>query len=316
MEKQEARQAEIVARRKRIALYKKIVIYTVLVLTVFPIISGVLLLDKVGKLEKRLAVLVAQDMDTLMDSAGAFTDNPNATVESADSTEAADTDEEDLAALVKENEGKRVYLTFDDGPSFNTGEILDILKTNGVKATFFVIGREDERYHAYYKRIVDEGHTLAMHSFSHNYKEIYDSPEAFKKDITKLSNLLYDITGFRPNVYRFPGGSSNTIVNSVEPYITCLNDMGLTYYDWNALNGDAVSKELSAKQLVENVMRSVRKNNTSVVLMHDLQTRHATVESLQDLIDILKEEGYTLLPIDESTPLVQHVKVEDIQEEE
>ncbi len=298
-------------QKKRITLYKKIVIYTVLVMTVFPIISGVLLLDKVGKMEKRLAVYLAQELDTLQDSAGAFTDNPNATVD----TEEVQEPEEDISALVEENKGKRVYLTFDDGPSFQTGEILDILKANDVKATFFVIGREDERYHEYYKRIVDEGHTLAMHSFSHNYKEIYNSTSDFKNDIIKLSDLLYGITGVRPTVYRFPGGSSNTIVKTVKPYIESLNELGLTYYDWNALNGDAVSKQLSPSQLIENIMRSVRRNDNSVVLMHDLQTRHATVESLQELIDLLKEEGYTILPINESTPLVQHVKLEDLEEE-
>ena len=201
-----------------------------------------------------------------------------------------------------------MYLTFDDGPSIYTGQILDILNENDVKATFFVIAKEDERFLPYYKRIVDEGHTLGMHSYTHDYTQIYESLESFEQDVSQLSDFLYSQTGVRPDIYRFPGGSSNSVCNvPMNECIAYLNEQGIVYYDWNALNGDAVSEELSVDQLVNNIMGSVRKNNTSIVLMHDMQSRHTTVESLQPLIDTLKEEGYEILPIDEETPLIQHV---------
>lgn len=316
MTEENAREAAI-ARKRRILIIKQTIIYMVLFLTVFPAVSAVLLLDKMDKLEKRYEYLMEEDIHTLIDSAGAFVENPHATVADvpvADEGQSgalgapSDTD----GSAVK-NEEKRVYLTFDDGPSIYTGQILDILAANDVKATFFVIGR-DEKYYEYYKRIVDEGHTLALHSYSHEYKQIYASVDAFYEDLRKLQDLLYQVTGRECNLYRFPGGSSNTIAGSIEPFIKCLNEHGITYYDWNALNGDAVSEELSPQKLIDNIMKNVRINKNSVVLMHDLQPRYSTVESLQALIDLLKEEGYKILPIDENTPLIQHVKADSVKE--
>ena len=110
----------------------------------------------------------------------------------------------------KEAETKRAYLTFDDGPSGNTGEILDILDANDVKATFFVVGRGDEYYDTY-RDIVGRGHTLALHSYTHDYDKIYASLDDFAEDIEELRNLLYDVTGVNCVYYRFPGGSSNTV---------------------------------------------------------------------------------------------------------
>ncbi|MBO4461285.1 MAG: polysaccharide deacetylase family protein, partial [Lachnospiraceae bacterium] len=104
---------------------------------------------------------------------------------------------------------KKVYLTFDDGPSHNTELILDILKEYNVKATFFVIGRNDEYSKSLYKRIVDEGHTIALHSYTHRYSSIYASLDAYKEDLQKISDLVYDATGVRSKFIRFPGGSSN-----------------------------------------------------------------------------------------------------------
>lgn len=315
---EENARGSVVARKRRILIIKQTIIYMVLLLTVFPSISAVLLLDKMSKLEKRYEYLIEEDIHTLMDSAGAFAENPNATVAEAPVTGEGqtggdgtliETDGDSNTAADKE---RRVYLTFDDGPSIYTGQILDILAANDVKATFFVIGR-DEKYYEYYKRIVDEGHTLAMHSYSHEYKEIYASVDAFYEDLRKLQDLLYQVTGKECKLYRFPGGSSNTIAGSIEPFIECLNEHDITYFDWNALNGDAVSEELSPQRLIDNIMKNVRLNKNSVVLMHDLQPRYSTVESLQALIDLLKEEGYQILPIDEDTPLVQHVKAEDVK---
>ena len=206
----------------------------------------------------------------------------------------------------KEAETKRAYLTFDDGPSGNTGEILDILDANDVKATFFVVGRGDEYYDTY-RDIVGRGHTLALHSYTHDYDKIYASLDDFAEDIEELRNLLYDVTGVNCVYYRFPGGSSNTVSKvDMDTLIDYVESQGLIYYDWNALNNDAVCGSYTPEQLVDNIMKDAVCHDDVVILMHDLDARHCTVESLQMLIDELRAEGFTLLPIDENAPLVRH----------
>jgi len=301
-------------RRKRIERIKQMILLLFFAATLLPILSSSILLHRVSKLEQEVVQMLGSDRDmkTLISSGEALMSNPNVDVDqltgedgSQPETEPAeDTQVQDETTVQQ----KRVYLTFDDGPSIYTGQILDILKANDIKATFFVIAREDESYWPYYTRILEEGHTLGMHSYTHDYNQVYASLDSFETDVNSLSQFLYDRTGEYPTIYRFPGGSSNTVCNvPMEECIAYLNEQGITYYDWNALNGDAVSSELPPEKLVENIMNSVRQNNTSIVLMHDMQSRHTTVESLQPLIDTLKDEGYELLPIDENTPLIQHI---------
>ncbi len=201
---------------------------------------------------------------------------------------------------------KRAYLTFDDGPSDQTGEILDILKEYDVKATFFVIGR-NERYYPMYKRIVEEGHTLAIHSYSHEYSTIYASYDNFVNDVEELRKLLYDVTGVDCRYYRFPGGSSNRVTQvPVNDLIDYLDSEGLTYFDWNALNNDAVIAGQTPDQLVKNILKDALNYDDTIILMHDLDCCHETVESLPSLIEQLEEHGYEILPIDDDTPHIQH----------
>ena len=201
---------------------------------------------------------------------------------------------------------KRAYLTFDDGPSDQTGEILDILKEYDVKATFFVIGR-NERYYPMYKRIVEEGHTLAIHSYSHEYSTIYASYDNFVNDVEELRKLLYDVTGVDCRYYRFPGGSSNRVTPvPVNDLIDYLDSAGLTYFDWNALNNDAVIAGQTPDQLVKNILKDALNYDDTIILMHDLDCCHETVESLPSLIEQLEEHGYEILPIDDDTPHIQH----------
>ncbi|MDE6626214.1 MAG: polysaccharide deacetylase [Lachnospiraceae bacterium] len=237
-------------------------------------------------------------------------------VEDSSTTDGEKVNEESQQEALAESSKavKRVYLTFDDGPSIYTGQILDILAANNVKATFFVIGR-DENYYDYYRRIVDEGHTIGMHSYSHVYQDFYASEKSFGEELTKLSDLIYDVTGTRTLIFRFPGGSSNSVAPlPIQNYIAYLNENNINYYDWNSLSGDAVTNGLSPEQLVDNVMNDVEKNRDSIVLMHDLQSVHTTVESLQLLIDTLKSGGYEILPIDANTPLIQHVSCNSVEE--
>lgn len=209
---------------------------------------------------------------------------------------------------------KRVYLTFDDGPSRNTDKILDILAEYNVKATFFVIGSSEEEDLKRYKRIVDEGHTLGMHSYSHNYKILYKSLEDFDKDFTKLWKLLYDTTGYMPVLYRFPGGSLNLVSNhNMKDFIRYLNEKGIIYYDWNVVNGDAEGKDYTEEQMIDNVLSGVAKKKTSIVLMHDSNDKKKTVATLPKILDALISGGAQVLPLDENVPLIQQIKTSSVK---
>ena len=129
----------------------------------------------------------------------------------------------------------KVYLTFDDGPSKNTEKILDILDKYQVKATFFLTGREDKESLRLYREIVKRGHTVGMHSYSHQYDAIYESAKTFEEDLDKIQGLIYDATGIKCRLYRFPGGSSNQVSNTdMKELIRILNERNITYFDWNA----------------------------------------------------------------------------------
>ena len=217
--------------------------------------------------------------------------------------------------LAQAGDTLKVYLTFDDGPSSNSDEILNILDDYNVKATFFVVGREDEHSLAVYKRIVDEGHTIAMHSYSHNYSALYSSLDTFQSDLERIQNLIYDTTGVECDLYRFPGGSSNQVSNAdMSEYIKYLNDQGIRYLDWNVASGDATSVAYSSDDLVENVMSDVVKYKTSVVLMHDADNKNATVEALPKLIEQLQGIGALILPVSEDTEMIQHVTIANNKE--
>ena len=218
--------------------------------------------------------------------------------------------ESDIENLADESDIRKVYLTFDDGPSKNTGKILDILDDYNVKATFFVNGRTDEHSQKMYKRIVDEGHTIGMHSYTHNYSQVYASLSSFKKDFFRIQNLIYDYTGVKSDLYRFPGGSSNQVSDtSMSDLIRFLNKENVRYFDWNVSSGDATSNKESSDEIIENVMRDVVKYKTSVVLMHDAATKDTTVKALPELIQRIQKEGDLILPIDENTRLIQHVSL-------
>lgn len=216
--------------------------------------------------------------------------------------------EQDGNAWSSDSDIRRVYLTFDDGPSSNTDRILDILNEYGVKATFFVVGKEG--FTEEYQRIVQEGHTLGMHSFSHKYQEIYKSVEAYQEDLDKLHSFLYETTGVDCDIVRFPGGSSNkTSKVDMQDVITYLTEQGMTYFDWNVSSGDAASNYVSANQIANNVLNNVWKFDSVIVLMHDSSAKSTTVEALPVIIEkILESDNTVLLPISEDTIPIQHIK--------
>ena len=202
----------------------------------------------------------------------------------------------------------RVYLTFDDGPSIYTDDILDILDEYGVKATFFVIGKENAASYARYIRIVDEGHTLGMHSFNHIYSEVYASKDAFIADTARLSNLLEDVTGVKPKFYRFPGGSSNDVsATDIRELADYLTSQGIVYYDWNVSSGDASKIPLTSDQVVRNALNGIQTRESTVILMHDSAAKYSTVQALPRIIEALQSmDNVEILPITSDTVPIQH----------
>ncbi|MBD5444320.1 MAG: polysaccharide deacetylase [Lachnospiraceae bacterium] len=207
---------------------------------------------------------------------------------------------------------RKVYLTFDDGPSSNTGRILDILAEYNVKATFFVLGSEEEEYQSLYKRIVDEGHTLGMHSYSHKYNEIYQSVDSYAQDMSKLQEFLYDTTGVWCRVCRFPGGSSNTTGKvDMHELIDYLDEQDITYYDWNISSGDASGGYISTDAILHNCLANLSKYKEAIILMHDASNKNTTVEALPTLIERIQAMDETIIvPITEDTEPIQHISNE------
>ncbi len=182
-----------------------------------------------------------------------------------------------------------IYLTFDDGPSANTAKVLDILKENNIKATFFVVNNDIESHQELYKRIVDEGHTIGIHTYSHQYSRIYASVDDYLEDFNKMFEKVYNLTGVKPTVFRFPGGSINTYNQHI--YFELIAEMlrrGFTYYDWNVSSGDA-GETFTSEAIYQAVVNGTATKSKSIVLMHDSSTKHTTVNALQRIIDQYKE---------------------------
>ena len=218
-----------------------------------------------------------------------------------ESSEVADEDNDSVKL-------KRVYLTFDDGPSSNTIKILDILKEKDVTATFFVVGRLSDTTTPIYKRIVDEGHTLGMHSYTHVYKEIYSSEDAFEYDLDRIQALIYEQTGVLSKYYRFPGGSSNRVSKvPVENLKKILDERGIKYYDWNVVSGDASSRYgLPKSEIVKKCINGAAGQEEAMILMHDLPEKATTVEALPEIIDYFKSIGAEIVAIDDDSAQFAH----------
>ena len=207
--------------------------------------------------------------------------------------------------VVKKPTGGIIYLTFDDGPNQGTTNvILDILKEEGVKATFFVTGKGPD---SLIKREYDEGHTVALHTYSHDYA-IYKSVDTYFNDLNKISDRVERITGVKSKIIRFPGGSSNTVSrqysNGIMTKLTKeVINRGYHYFDWNISSGDA-GNTTDPKRVYKNVVNSLSRSRNNVVLMHDIKTY--TRDALRDIIRYGKENGYTFEAITYDTPMVRH----------
>ena len=291
--------AEAAYRKKRVKRIKKIIVGTAIVLLLLPTIMCLFLLVKVHSLEKQIETI------TKVSDSGVVKAHEKE-VKTTKAPKKASTAEPTIKPT-DDTTTKKVYLTFDDGPGSQTGKILDILKKNHVKATFFVTGKEDASSKKIYQRIVKEGHTLAMHSYSHIQDVIYDSKEVFEKDLKQINRCLYEATGVHTKFYRFPGGSStqNTSL-PIQNFIDVLKKNHYLYLDWNVISPDINNANATKEQVVTGVMQGVDAYDTAVVLMYDVADKPMTVKALPSIIKQIKAKNYELLPVDESMILIQH----------
>lgn len=206
---------------------------------------------------------------------------------------------------------KSVYLTFDDGPSIYTSQILDVLDTYGVKATFFVTGIQAKNHPEWYKEIVDRGHTIGMHSYSHIYNKVYADEAAFEQDLDQIHDFILDTTGVDCKVFRFPGGSSNHVSTvAMSDLCELVHSKGYEYYDWNVSSQDATTPIPGAAVIVNNVVSGTGKYERSIVLMHDAGDKYSTVQALPAIIEgIQKSDKAVILPIGNNTEPIQHLGV-------
>lgn len=209
---------------------------------------------------------------------------------------------------VKVNERSKngsIYLTFDDGPNSGTTDvILDILKAEGVKATFFVTNKGPDEL---IKREYDEGHTVALHTATHDYAIVYASPESYFNDLYSVQDRVKRITGYESKIIRFPGGSSNTISrrysNGIMTYLTKeTQNRGFRYYDWNLSSGDAAGGRPTSDDIYNNVVNNLRKDRMNMVLMHDIKPY--TRDAVQRIIQYGKANGYYFEKITMDTEMV------------
>lgn len=194
------------------------------------------------------------------------------------------------------NAQKTVYFTFDDGPSEVTEEILDILKEEDIKATFFVIGPSGDKTDERIYRIFTEGHAIGLHTMSHDYDKIYASPEEFIADLEYEQSWIYSVTGEKCGIFRFPGGSMNYAVEEwfIDEVKARTKEMGLIWYDWNADAKDSLGTLLSPEEIAENVLSSEAVGTGDViVLMHDSSTRTTAPAALKMLIKKFEKMGYS-----------------------
>ncbi len=209
--------------------------------------------------------------------------------------------------LDKEKNIGTIYLTFDDGPSNNTSKILDILKKEDIKATFFLVNFNSS-YNPVVKRIYDEGHSIGIHSYTHNYKLIYSSVNAYFDDLNKMNDKIKTITGSDTKLLRFPGGSSNTISSFNKGIMTTLvkevTNAGYHYFDWNVDSSDAWSAR-NSNDVYNNVINNLKKG-TNIVLMHDLSSNEKTINILEKIIKDAKEKGYIFENITMNTKEIHH----------
>ena len=203
-------------------------------------------------------------------------------------------------------EDKTIYLSFDDGPGPYTAQLLDILADCGVRATFFVTGKQLQ-YADCIGRAYREGHAVGVHSYTHDYDGIYASEEAYYADFLACEELICEQTGAHTTLFRFPGGSSNTVsqfnAGIMGRLTQRMTDMGYQYFDWNVDSDDAL-RAFSAEKVFQNVVAGCEGKEVCLVLQHDVKPQ--TVQAIRRIIAWGKENGYTFRALDSTSPPFHH----------
>lgn len=199
-------------------------------------------------------------------------------------------------ANIYNSEKKQVFLTFDDGPSVVTPTILDILKNENVKASFFVLGSNVKVMPDTLKRIYEEGHYIANHGYTHVYSSIYSSPEAVLDEYNRCNDAVKNAIGvpeYNSHLFRFPGGLVGGKYADIKNQANeLLSQNDIVHIDWNALSGDAETNNLSIEFEMQRIEETVGEKNSVVILLHDAPAKHVTAEALPQIISWLKERGY------------------------
>lgn len=207
----------------------------------------------------------------------------------------------------KEDDSKEkiAYLTFDDGPSDLTIPLLDVLDRYQVKATFFLVGKTGEEDRKAMREIVKRGHAIAVHSYSHDYREIYASVDAYLADFAKMHDLILKETGVDTPLYRFAGGSINSYNrDTAKAIIEEMNRRGYTYFDWNVDSGDA-TRGTTAQQIYQHAVNDSKQFRRPVILFHNTGTKKMTLEQIPAIIEALQKEGYRFDVLKADTPSVR-----------
>ena len=294
----------MVDRKKRVQRLKKIILAMIAVFLILPSLFCIILAVKIGNLERQIKELKTETHKSLE----IVWNEKDVLASEEPGNEYSDENE----VITEEDNGlKKVYLTFDDGPSIYTKDILDILKRYNVKATFFVTGMNTPLYDEYLQKILDDGHSLGIHTYSHVYSDVYESLESFQADFNKMRDYIKQQTGQDISLYRFPGGSGNNVVSAQtrEQIMEWLEAEGIVYFDWNVSSGDAENRILSAETIANNCIEGVKKCNTAIVLLHDAGGKKSTIEALPLIIEGINQLDDTiLLPIDEETVTIQQIR--------
>ena len=209
---------------------------------------------------------------------------------------------------------KIVYLTFDDGPSEHTQKILDILEKYEVQATFFVVGPSYKLKNDLLKIINDNGHAIAIHSYTHQYSTIYENETTFINDFNECVTWINNVIGITPTLYRFPGGSSTTIASKaqIESIITTLGTKGYIHVDWNVDSYDS-HYNTDSNAIIKSTINCIKINEANnmyiqTILMHDTKKKEGTIEALPSIIEYCLSKGYQFRIMNENSKLIQHVK--------
>jgi peptidoglycan/xylan/chitin deacetylase (PgdA/CDA1 family) len=285
------------SNRRAVTFYKTLIVATLAALVLFPWGLSITALSKVARLQTQLETVLSKPEPPTNAVAGLPEQSP--------------LDNLEHPPLIQPDPGsptKVAYLTFDDGPSQNTEAVLEILQQYGIKATFFVIGRSDSHSRQIYRKILQDGHSLGIHSYSHDYGRIYSSVDACMADIGRLNELLFTSTGQIPTLYRFPGGSSNSIasLSLLSQVAYRLAEQDIQYFDWNVDSGDASAYDLPGEQIIRNVVSGVKDKQHAIILLHDSAAKAGTVKALPQIIESLLEQGFIFDRLTKETEPVQH----------